>query len=594
MAALELIALGEGTVAADDAAALLRSPYLPQAEGAWAARAAIERDWIELGQREVMLGDVITSLEQRSPELAARWQITRGALRKGGGASPREWVDSWRTWLAGSGWPGALSLDSVEHQAREAWEALLADFVRLGAVTPRLARADAVSTLHTFARERVFQPEGSDAPIQLLGMLEGSGLAFDALWVAGLSADRWPPAPAPNPLLPIHWQRERGVPRSSAENGLAYARALTLRYALAAPTVVFSNAAATDDLPRAPSALLLDYPELAPPAHAARTWTHAIADSKAIEEVDDDRAPPLAAGTTAPGGSGIVAAQSDCPFKAVARHRLRMEPWPVAPPGLSAQERGMLLHATMAAFWNALRDQTTLASLDPAPRNAHVEAAIALALTQLPAARWRMLPAIVRAGEAQRIATLLHAWLSVELARPAFTVVGTEVKTSLELEQLRFRLRIDRVDALTDGGAVIVDYKSGSSERPKQWFEERPRASQLGLYALAQRATQPDTPMRAIAYAQLKPDAIAPVGLAVDDSAWPGLTDLSALDRFAGWSSLESWWRTRLGALAQEIGGGWAAVAPRRQPSPCRQCGLQSLCRIDSVQLAEEGERVDE
>ena len=69
----------------------------------------------------------------------------------------------------------------------------------------------------------MFQPEGTDAPIQLLGVLEGAGLDFDALWVAGLSADRWPPAPAPNPLLPLHWQRERNVPRSSAENELAHA-----------------------------------------------------------------------------------------------------------------------------------------------------------------------------------------------------------------------------------------------------------------------------------------------------------------------------------------------------------------------------------
>ena len=143
-------------------------------------------------------------------------------------------------------------------------------------------------------------------------MLEGSGLAFDALWVAGLSADRWPPPPAPNPLLPLHWQRERNVPRATAQGELAYARALTSRFAMAAAEVVFSSAAAADDLPLAPSALLLDFPEFTAPPQSVRTWTQAIAASAKLDNVTDNHATAFVAGTTAPGGVGIVTAQSDC------------------------------------------------------------------------------------------------------------------------------------------------------------------------------------------------------------------------------------------------------------------------------------------
>ena len=592
--ALELIALAEGKVAAGDAAALLRSPYLCASGSEWSRRAPIERDWLEAGQSEVTLVDAIVAAERHAPELAARWQRARGALNKGASASPRAWADTWRAWLVEAGWLGSLKLDSVEYQAREAWESVVGDFVRLGAVAPRLARIDALRTLRTMTQERIFQAEGTDAPIQLLGVLEGAGLDFDALWVAGLSADRWPPAPAPNPLLPLHWQRERNVPRSSPENELVHARALTGLFAAAAPVVVFSSPGTADDLPRAPSTLLLDYPELAMPTQSPQTWTHAIAGSRLIESSQDDRAPPLAPGATAPGGTGIVAAQSDCPFKAVARHRLSVDTWPQAPSGLSPQERGKLLHATMATFWNALRDQATLAALEPSARHRHIEAAVAVALGQLPPARWRVLPAVVRGGEAQRIAMLLDAWLSVELDRPSFSVTGTEISAALELEQLRFRLRIDRVDALEDGGSIIVDYKSGSGERPTSWFDERPRASQLGMYALAERAAQPDTPVRAIAFAQFKPEDIAAIGLTADSGAWPALTQFSKLGRFRNWGAMESWWRTQLGALACEIAGGWAAVTPRKSPSPCRQCKLQSLCRIDSVEIVDDEDREDD
>jgi RecB family exonuclease len=253
----------------------------------------------------------------------------------------------------------------------------------------------------------------------------------------------------------------------------------------------------------------------------------------------------------------------------------------------------MLLHATMATFWNAVRDQATLAALDSPARHQQIEAAVAVALGHLRPARWRVLPAVVREGEAQRIAMLLDAWLTVELDRPSFSVKGTEISASLELEQLRFRLRIDRVDALEDGGSIIVDYKSGSSERPTSWFDERPRASQLGMYALASALPNPRrrcgrSHLRSSSPKTSRRSACRRRG------AWPALTQLSKVGRFRSWGAMESWWRTQLGALACEIAGGWAAVTPRKSPPPCRHCKLQSLCRIDSVQIVDDEDGEDD
>jgi hypothetical protein len=106
---------------------------------------------------------------------------------------------------------------------------------------------------------------------------------------------------------------------------------------------------------------------------------------------------------------------------------------------------------------------------------------------------------------------------------------------------------------------------------------------------LAQRAAQPDVKVRAAAYAQLRPDAVAAVGLAADASAWPALTHVSAC-KLDDWQALEAWWRSQLGALASEIASGNAVVSPRRFPSACRTCCLQPLCRIQSVRnLVEQG-----
>jgi len=166
--------------------------------------------------------------------------------------------------------------------------------------------------------------------------------------------------------------------------------------------------------------------------------------------------------------------------------------------------------------------------------------------------------------------------------RSPFAVQGVEATATVDLASLTFRIRSDHIDALADGGIAIVDFKTGRAERPAQWLDPRPRATQLGMYVLAERDAQPDIEVRAAAYAQLRPDAVAAVGLAADANAWPALTRVSAC-KLDGWQALEAWWRWQLGALASEIASGNAIVSPRQSPLACRTCCLQPLCRIQSV-----------
>ena len=592
--ALGLVALSLAPLPLAEAAALLRSSYLPDAEASAASRASIEREWLERGMNDVTVDDAIGMLMAHSDPLGQRWRSGSSTALNDArrtSATPREWVDAWRGWLAQSGWPGPTPLDSAEYQAREAWDDVLSDFVRIGVVSPRLRRSEALDLLRTLARERVFQPEGTDAPIQIMGALEGSGLVFDALWVAGLSADRWPKAPDPNPLIPIAWQRERDVPQSSARNALEYATALTEGFAGAAAEVVFSSSSHFDDYARAPSALLHDYPEV---RIAQRTplWTAAMGVSAVLERIDDDYAPVLEPGTAVRGGAWIVEAQSECPFRAAATHRLGVRPWPKAPAGLSHPERGRVLHETMAALWRELQDHAGLVALSPKALATCIEQAVQTGCAALAESRWRLLPRAVRDGESRRLSAVVAKWLDIERARPAFAATTIEGDTTLELAGLRFRLRVDRVDALADGGAAIIDYKSGTQETTKSWFRDRPCGSQLGMYALAQRDAEPAVPIRAVLYAKLRADEIAPIGLALDAFAWP---QLAAADpkRFPTWSAMETWWRTSLGGLAADIARGWSAVDPRN-PLPCRYCGLQALCRIDSVRHPDDEEDEDD
>ena len=130
----------------------------------------------------------------------------------------------------------------AEYQVHGAWDDLLTEFAALGAVEGRLGHAEATAALRALADNALFQPEQPEAPIQILGILEATGLPFDGLWVAGLAAERWPSPPRPNPFLPLPWQRGRNVPRSNASRELEYAKALAPQWLRAARRVVFSHA----------------------------------------------------------------------------------------------------------------------------------------------------------------------------------------------------------------------------------------------------------------------------------------------------------------------------------------------------------------
>ncbi|HEY3178929.1 MAG TPA: PD-(D/E)XK nuclease family protein [Casimicrobiaceae bacterium] len=580
-AALGWIELSTRLIAIAQAAGLVRSPYLPDATTQWPRRASLEKAWLELGRREIGCSDAATALERVDPAFGERLRRALAMNRYPTEASPREWIDLWRGWLAAIGWPGDRPLGSAEQQTREAFDGLLANFAAMAAVDERMRMFDALNALRDVGNDTLFQQESPPVPIQIVGLLEATGLPFDRLWIAGLASDRWPRAPQPHPLLPLAWQRDHEVPRSSAPRELRFARKTTALLLHGAPRVVVSYARNVDDQPRRVSQLIaeLKLPELTPINSRIR-YLRAIHDSApSLDALADHRAPPLAEGVRIRGGAHAIEAQGNCPFQAVALHRLNTDQWPRTNAGLTPIERGILVHAAFAAFWNDIRDSATLATLDDSTLTARIALVAESAHRALKEERWRWIPPIIAAGEAPRLAALLRRWIEgYERTRAPFAVEATEVQIELTLAGVPFRLRMDRVDRVP-GGAVIIDYKTGFTLAPKAWFDPRPRAPQLGLYALARRHTAQESPTCAVAYAQLNAGALKLNGVRADIVAWPALMPIEKTE-VRSWPALEAWWETHLTALAEELRTGVADVSPRDGAKTCRTCRLQALCRI--------------
>ena len=281
------------------------------------------------------------------------------------------------------------------------------------------------------------------------------------------------------------------------------------------------------------------------------------------------------------GGAQVFESQSACPVQAFARFRLRADAWDACPEGLSARERGIVLHAVLKAFWDDVRDHATLDAIDAAGLARRIAAAVDSGKAKLAPARWRALPPAIATAESQRLRVTIAAWLDeAERGRPPFRVRSHEQSLACDVEGLGVRVRIDRIDELDGGGIAIIDYKSGRVFKPARWFAPRPQGIQLAVYAHGVECTE-DSPVRALAYAQVRAGDVAVSGIADTHDAWPALDVPGEDGRVPArtWDEARQQLRARLVTLANGIRGGDARVAPR-DGATCQYCALKPLCRI--------------
>ena len=172
--------------------------------------------------------------------------------------NPSVWGQLAISMLAQLGWPGAGSLDSVEHQQVEHCYTLLADLESLDDVVGGLNFSQFLIFLKQLLTETIFQPKTPDSPIQILGQLEGAGLQFSHLWVAGMGHFDWPPAANPSPFLPVAIQRSMAMPHADADREYHFSSQLLDRFRHSANQLCVSYVNVRDGIEQKLSGMLND------------------------------------------------------------------------------------------------------------------------------------------------------------------------------------------------------------------------------------------------------------------------------------------------------------------------------------------------
>ena len=458
------------------------------------------------------------------------------------------WAQFFNQFLGDMGWPGSRSLNSIEYQQRQQWDGTIEQFCTLDNLGIKVGLATALKHLQLLAQDSVFHPKTADAPLQILGLLEGSGLHFDQLWIVGMHSQNFPASVAINPLLPADFQRQYEMPHSLPERELKIAQELLSAYKNNSQKLILSYPLMRGEEQLEPSPLIRDIAvssgaELFVAPEAYPPWLEQPEQCELVK----DRAPAYnPANENIRGGSKLLENQAICPFNAFATHRLKAEPLEEPIQGLSAMDRGSLIHEILFRLWTEWKNSSFLNSLSEQQLSEQLSTTIADTLIEWAPRHSVLRGERFRALEQQRLEKLLREWIDEEKQREPFEVANLESSASIRFGDLNISLRLDRVDQIGDK-LLIIDYKTGRVQ-PSKWAGSRPVEPQLPLYLLASKPQA-----NGCAFAQLRAGDIKFIGSS--DS------QLISFEKAAdNWSEQIAEWQIALSNLADEFCQGYSSV----------------------------------
>jgi len=346
---------------------------------------------------------------------------------------------------------------------------LLSDLEEQALLGPPIIDPASLSALLRLMLEEtsVRMPQGGHPRLAIYGLIEARLQTADLMILGGLNEGVWPGQPAPDPWLAPRIRIELGLPALERRIGLA---AHDLASALGAPEVLITRARRDGGAPTIASRFLFRLEAMSggiARADALEKWVRVIDDP--IEYTPASRpapAPALALRRPSISVTDVDRLKAD-PFAFYAKHILRLRPLDPVDADASAAWRGTAVHSVLEAW--ATEDKCAPDKLHPR--------ALAMLYDE------RTHP-MMRALWQPRLMEAID-WIAREMmeqAESGRSVIAAERKGMIKLAGVTLTGKFDRLDRLTDGRLVIIDYKTGKA--PSSSAVRAGYSLQLGLLGL--------------------------------------------------------------------------------------------------------------
>lgn len=575
--ALKLLSWLHKPLPIDALATLLQSPYLWNTEVLKNHHAKIDILLRKKNYLEISFHQILAYF----PEWRALLIDTKTKQK------PSGWKSTFIDLLKKVHWPAGNTQSSLEYQLLERFKKTLQEFASLDLLFDTISFTKAISLLSNLCHNTLFQAQSHHEPIQIMGALEASSIHFDAAWVMGLDDITWPAPSKPHPLIPFRLQQQYDMPHATAKRELLFSKHMIHRLTKCARTIFCSYPQFEGDQVRHASTLIQTISEahctqqkLKNSTSVARTGVQAPSSVLAlvlpnelprvpIEKLIDNKAPPILE-KNLKGGTNIIELQALCPFRAFSTVRLKAQAIPSPTLGMPPHQKGAFVHQILFYIWETLKDQTTLLATDDTTLLTLIQTAIEKSAHDL-----NIPNNYFSSLEKERIIILMQEWLDFEKTRPNFKVLACETETTLTAGNLTIQTRQDRIDELSDGTRVIIDYKT-NPQSTTGWFQEALHNLQLPLYA----SFHTEKPS-AICFAEITAAKMQLKGVAHENYKHDDLNNIQKTKNnfnATEWQAILTAWKTQIETLADDFENGAANVLPLKSTT-CQTCDLQSLCR---------------
>jgi ATP-dependent helicase/nuclease subunit B len=513
-----------------------------------------------------------TALPSTEPLLRQlrEWQALRAGWQT---ADASVWAERFLNLLRAVRWPKGKLLSPTEEQAAQSLLRQLENLAQNSAWLPSLTLSEAVAELKLLVQDERIDMGSLQARVVFTSRYADPGLPLAGLWVAGLRAEHFPKPVEPMVWIPKDLARLVQSPGFSAEQNLLEAARIRTAWAQSASEVVYSVSRSDGKSEYTPVPWLTDGSMAALVRHTNEpTWQ-----PMACEPYTETVFAPLPVNTRVFGGVNVIETQAECPFKAALSYRLRVRGWQFPHYGIGPMERGNWLHVALEKLYEKKKSQQELLQLSQDELASLLDTVLAAATpTTLDVLGLTNLKAV----EADWLKTQMLRFIATEKQRAPFTVIATEETHETSICGLKFKFKVDRIDALNDDPSqlVLLDYKSGRPTNPV-WDDEEATSLQLPIYGCF--GPKPT--------AQVAGMALVYPG---DDKPFrgygeTGMADSKSKELKPHWPALQKY----IEATVSSYANGNAQAQPSES---CKRCTYGMVCRVANLELEEAAEDADE
>ncbi len=494
---------------------------------------------------------------------------------------PSHWSTKIYLLLQEMNWPekNEKKITQKENQIFESWKNCLDQLASLNHIVGKIHRLTAVNKLFSIAQNFLFPEKNRDHLIQVIQLSECSGMKFDHTWVMGCHSESLPSSPEPNSLIPSTFRKKFKLPRSNAKWELDNSEQLLATVVDSSEDIVFSYPLQEKDNIQEPSPLIKYFPRENSFVLPSARYRDQICNATKPEPFEETPVLPFTDNEKyrfeegkKSGGASLLKNQSDCPFRAFVRYRLHAQKSEIPDTDFDPLVRGNLIHLILELFWKKTQTREQLEKLH---QSNQLEIEVQKCVDEATNVICQSLPDQPQFLEMEktRNQNLILEWLvNFELARSDFTVLKQEKSETAKINGLTLNLKIDRIDETPDKKYVLIDYKSGEA-KPGDWLKERIIAPQLPLYSTL---ISPSV----VAFGKIKKGQMEFKGVKDSSIDFSGFKATNYTKETKEWNDLLELWKNKIELLANEFLSGRAVIDPALRKETCKNCDLDSLCRI--------------